>query len=168
MASVLHLVLLYSTCECVTYSRQENTMDKGARSRVLCNQYKWGTLNNPASALYSATYASRATRPLLQGASCWKSPSALFRSSWVNYDYNRPSYRKKRLDDCNRICPNWIEEVMTWFPATGPWRRGRQPWKDLGERSDAFRVEEGNCPTFSEQTLSCEPTERYISNGLHI
>ena len=119
MASVLHLLLLY-LCKCIRYSRQGNTMDTGACSRMLFNRYKWGKLNNPASALYSVTYASRAARPLRRGPSCGKSPSALFRSSWVKYDYNRPSDRKKRLDECNRIWPNWIKNIMTWFPAIGP------------------------------------------------
>ena len=119
MASVLHLLLLY-LCKCIRYSRQGNTMDTGACSRMLFNRYKWGKLNNPASALYSVTYASRAARSLLQEPSGEKSPPALFRSSWVKYDYNRPSDREKRLDDCNRIWPNWIKPVMTWFPATGP------------------------------------------------
>ena len=78
-------------------------MDTGTSSRVLVNQYRCGTLDNPASALYSVTYASRAARSLLQEPSGEKSPPALFRSSWVKYDYNRPSDREKRLDDCNRI-----------------------------------------------------------------
>ena len=105
---------------CITYSGQENTIDTGARSRVLFNQYRWGTLNNPASVLYSVTYASGAACPLLQAPSGGKSPSALFRCSWDKYDYNRPSDRKKRFDVCNRVWPNGIENVMTWFPATGP------------------------------------------------
>ena len=55
MASVLHLVLLYLR-NCITYSRQENTIDSGACSRVSFNQCKWGTQNNPAGAPYQVPY----------------------------------------------------------------------------------------------------------------
>ena len=172
MASVIHLVVLY-LCKCITYSRRENTMDTGACSRVFNNQYRWGTLNNPASGFYSVTYASRAARPLLQGPSCRKSPSAIFRSSWVEYDYNRLSDRKKCWDDCNRFWPNWIEKGMTWFPATGPlekretalersWRtlrpilrRGRQFFQRFrGKRSHANLLK-GTFPT--DCTSKCIP-----------
>ena len=121
-------------------------MDTGSCSRVLFNQYRWGTVISPAIVLYSVTYASRAARSLFQGHSCSKSPPARFRSNWVKCDYNRPSDRQKRYDDCNRIWPNLIETFWRDFLQLGPWRGRKQPWKDLGERSDPFWGEEGLFP----------------------
>ena len=93
MAAVLHLVLLY-LCSYVQ-QRGKYSGHRSMQQRVLFNQDRWSTLNNPASALYSVTYASRAARSLLQGTGRRKSPSARFRSSCVKYDYNRPSDRQK-------------------------------------------------------------------------
>ena len=71
---------------------------------------------------------------LLQGPSCRKSPSTLFRSNWVKKYYYNPWSDKQneeirlqsriglkknvffdQMDDCNRI---WPGKCWRWFPAT--------------------------------------------------
>ena len=138
---------------------------------MLFNQYRWGTLNNPASALYSVTYhnASRAAGPLLQGPSCRESPRALFRSSWVKYNYNRPSDRKKmfgRLQSYLTQLDRKGYDVIScnWAPG----EVGNSPGKVLENALTQSEARNVFCSTFSWPTLSCEPTERYISIGLHI
>ena len=137
---------------------------------MLLNQYRWGTLNNPANALYNVTYASRAARPLLQGPSGGKSPSALLRYSWVKYDYDRPSDRKKtfgRLQSYLTQLDRKSYDVIScnWAPGEAGNSRG----KILENAPTHSEARKAIFPMFSGQTLiSCEPTERCISNGLQI
>ena len=57
------------------------------------NLGKWSTPPRNESELWPKSIQS--CFPLLQGPRCRKSPSALFRSKWVQYDCSRLSDRKK-------------------------------------------------------------------------
>ena len=130
------------------------------------NQYRWGTLNNPASGFYSVTYASRAARPLLQGPSCRKSPSALSRSSWVKYHYNRLKNNVWTIESYLTQLGRKSDDVIScnWAPGEA----GNTPGKILENAPTHSEAREAILLTFSGQKLSYEPTERYIPNGLHI
>ena len=65
--------------------------------------------------------------PLPYGSSCRKPPSALFRSNWVKYDYDCPSYRKKLFSTRWTIVivfdPVGSKKCWRWSPATGPLKK---------------------------------------------
>ena len=114
----------------ITYSRQENSMDTGACSRVMFDQYRWGTLNNPASALYCLTHASRAARPLLQGPGCW--PSAYFWTQSGQIRLQSFIGSKKRFRTIAIVFdPIGSKNLWRDFLQLGPWRSRKQPWEDL-------------------------------------
>ena len=90
----------------------------------------------------------------LQRPSCKKSPSALFRSNWVKYDYNLRSDRINFFFDPIGDCsPFGSKKCWRWFLQLGPWRRGEQLWIDLGENYKPFWGEEDQFQTFSGQKL---------------
>ena len=96
--------------------------------------------NSSSSPWKDLGFSPRSTQscfPLLQGPSCRKSPSALLRSDWVKYDYNRRSDRKKRFFRSNRgLQPSWIGKVQTvisfnWAPGEAGNSSGYRPWRKL-------------------------------------
>ena len=96
--------------------------------------------NSSSSPWKDLGFSPRSTQscfPLLQGPSCRKSPSALLRSDWVKYDYNRRSDRKKRFFRSNRgLQPSWIGKVQTvisfnWAPREAGNSSGYRPWRKL-------------------------------------
>ena len=80
--------------------------------------------------------------PSLQGPSWSRSPSGLFRSNRVKYDYNRPSDRKKKKT-CFSIRsgivtvfdPVGSRKCCRWFPATEPLEKRKtaldRSWRNL-------------------------------------
>ena len=113
--------------------------------------------------------------PLLHGPSCWKSPSALFLSTWVEPYHSARSDRKKTcLDFFDPIGDDYNQSYLTHldkksadgdFLQLGPWRRGKQ-----------LRVEKTPTHAEARQTnfqhfrgkSSREPTESYFFNELQI
>ena len=104
---------------------------------------------------------------LLQGASCRKLPSALFRSNWVKYNLwsDRNNSFLFRSDGRVVFDPVGLKKCWRWFLQLGPWRSGKQLWIYLEESSDSFWGEEDQFPT-SRGKSSCERTEMYFINGL--
>ena len=88
-----------------------------------------------------------------------ESPSALFRSNWVKYDYKPRSDKKKRCFRSDQGLKSYLTIQLDRKSAggdvlqLGPWRSGKQLWIHLGENSDSFWGEKDQFPTFSGQKL---------------
>ena len=171
IASVIHLVLLHH-CKCITYSRQENTIDSGACSRVSFNQCKWGTQNNPAGAPYQVPYIASPIHHVLHACFSRGPVAGNHYQNFLDLVGSNTIAIVHRIEKKNvwtiAIMFDPIGSKTSWrdFLQLGPCRSEKQPSKNLGDRSVPFGVEEGKLSTFSGQTLSCEPTGRYIPNGL--
>ena len=75
-------------------SIEKNGIEKALRNSTASNSYAV-----VEKVCFSGSFLQDLSRviPFLQGPSCRKSPSALFRFNWVKCDHNRPSDRKKRF-----------------------------------------------------------------------
>ena len=139
---------------------------------MLFNQYRWGTLNSPASALYSVTYLVCITCCTLAspGAqlqeiavstfSIQLGPIRLQSTIGLTKAFGRLQSYLTQLDrkSYDVISCNWA-----------PGEAGNSRGKILENAPTHSEARKAIFPMFSGQTLiSCEPTERCISNGLQI